>query len=646
MNHLQSEKSPYLLQHADNPVDWYPWGDEAFQKAASEDKPVFLSIGYSTCHWCHVMAHESFEDGALAALLNRDFVPVKVDREERPDVDAVYMSVCHALTGSGGWPLTVIMTPEQKPFFAGTYFPKRRRYGRPGLTDILEQIARLWQQDREQLLTTSEEIAAAIAEDRPSDAKEPERELLRQGYTLFLRQFDEKWGGFGPAPKFPSPHNLLFLMRYAELEKEPNALAMVETTLEAMARGGIHDQFGGGFSRYSTDERWLVPHFEKMLYDNALLLMAYGRAYQITGKALYADTAGRTADYILRELSGESGVFFCGQDADSDGVEGKYYVFTPEEISEALGEEAGREICRLYGITKNGHFEGKSIPNRIGQKESPLPAEDERLAKLRAYRPHRTALHKDDKILLSWNAWTILALAQAGRILANERYSEAAKRAAQFIGDHMTDERNRLYLRWRDGEAAHAGQLEDYAVYALALTALYRLTFDPAYLQNAVQRARQMVDLFEDKERGGYFLTAADAEQLIARPKETYDGALPSGNSVAAVVLQRLASLTGEAFWQEAADRQLRFLAGEIDSYPAGHSFALTAIPEELDSFLRAHPAESLHVLVKTAENAEVLAACAPFTAAYPIPESGAAWYLCENGACRAPVSDFHKLPL
>lgn len=664
MNHLQSEKSPYLLQHADNPVDWYPWGDEAFHKAVSEDKPVFLSIGYSTCHWCHVMAHESFEDTAVAALLNRDFVAVKVDREERPDVDAVYMSVCHALTGSGGWPLTVILTPRQKPFFAGTYFPKRRRYGRPGLTDILEQTARLWRQDREQLLNAGEEITAVIARDQPSGAKEPERELLRQGYALLRRQFDQRWGGFSPAPKFPAPHNLLFLMRYAELEKEPDALAMAEKTLEAMARGGIHDQFGGGFSRYSTDEKWLVPHFEKMLYDNALLLMAYGRAYQITGTALYADTACRTADYILRELTDESGGFFCGQDADSDGVEGKYYTFTPEEVFEALGEEAGREICQLYGITKSGHFEGKNIPNRIGQKEPPLPADDIRLKKLRAYRLHRTALHRDDKILLSWNAWTIIALAQAGRILTNERYSEAAKRAAKFIEDHMTDEQNRLYLRWRDGEAAHAGQLEDYAVYALALTALYRLTFDPSYLQNAVQRARQMMELFEDRVGGGYFLTAADAERLIIRPKETYDGALPSGNSAAAMVLQRLALLTGETFFREAADRQLRFLAGEVDSYPAGHSFALTAmadalyphrelvcavkegIPKELGRFLRIHPAESLHLLVKTAENAEALAACAPFTAAYPIPEGGTAWYLCEDGACRAPESDFHKLPL
>ena len=664
MNHLQNEKSPYLLQHAGNPVDWYPWGREVFQKAASEDKPVFLSIGYSTCHWCHVMAHESFEDAEVAELLNRDFVSVKVDREERPDVDAVYMSVCQALTGSGGWPLTVIMSPGQKPFFAGTYFPKSRRYGQPGLIDILTQTARLWKQDRNQLLQAGEQIAAALRQEQPSNAKEPGKGLIRQGYRLLRRQFDTEWGGFGSAPKFPTPHNLLFLMRYAELEKEPEALAMAEDTMEAMARGGIHDQFGGGFSRYSTDRMWLAPHFEKMLYDNALLLMAYGRAYQIIGREMYADTARRTADYILRELTDEKGGFFCGQDADSDGVEGKYYVFTPREIHEALGEEDGRKICRLYGITESGNFEGKSIPNRIGQAQPPLRRDDARLQTLRAYRLGRTDLHKDDKILLSWNAWAIIALAQAGRILSDERYSGAALRAARFIEDNMTDGQNRLYLRWRDGEAAHAGQLDDYAVYALALTELYRLTFDPMYLKMAMERARQMVTLFEDREHGGYFITAIDAEQLIARPKETYDGAVPSGNSAAAAVLQRLASLTGEAIWQEAADRQFRFLAGETGRYPAGYSFALTAmagalyprrelvcavssgIPEELNEFLRTHPADGLSILVKTAETAGALAECAPFTKAYPIPQSGAAWYLCENGACQAPVPDFSRLPL
>ncbi len=664
MNHLQTEKSPYLLQHAANPVDWYPWTAKAFEQAAAQDKPVFLSIGYSTCHWCHVMAHESFEDTRIAEILNQDFVCVKVDREERPDVDAVYMEVCHALTGAGGWPLTIIMTPEQKPFFAGTYFPKNRRYGQPGLTDILEQIARMWKNDRTQLLEAGEQIAEAIGQASPPHGKEPDKELLRQGYRLFCQRFDTQWGGFGPAPKFPAPHNLLFLMRYARLEQEPHALAMAEATLEAMERGGIHDQFGGGFSRYSTDEKWLAPHFEKMLYDNALLLIVYGRAYQITGKESYADTARRTADYILRELTDGSGGFFCGQDADSDGVEGKYYLFTPAQVREALGETDAQEICRRYGITEQGNFEGKSIPNRIGQEAPPVPADDQRLQRLRAYRTQRTALHKDDKILLSWNAWTILALAQAGRILKEERYSRAAKRAAQFIEENMTDGKNRLYLRWRDSEAAHAGQLEDYAVYALALTELYRLTLEPVYLQHAVERARQMVDLFEDKEHGGYFITASDAERLIARPKETYDGAMPSGNSTAAAVLCRLAAFTGEPCWQDAANRQLQFIAGEAEHYPAGYAFALTAladalyphrelvcassagVPQELIQFLQAHPAEDLSILVKTVENAEALAVCAPFTKDYPVPKSGAAWYLCENGACHAPVSEFGKLQL
>ena len=610
MNHLQSEKSPYLLQHVENPVDWYPWGTAAFEKAVSEDKPVFLSIGYSTCHWCHVMAHESFEDTQVASLLNRDFVPIKVDREERPDVDAVYMSVCQALTGSGGWPLTVIMTPGQKPFFAGTYFPKYRRCAQPGLLDILNQISRLWKEGREQLLQAGEQISAALTQESPSTGKKPDKNLLYKGYQLFRRQFDGKWGGFGTAPKFPTPHNLLFLMRYAALEQEPFALTMAEATLESMARGGIHDQFGGGFSRYSTDERWLAPHFEKMLYDNALLLMAYVNAYQITGKETYADTAYRTANYILRELSHKSGGFFCGQDADSDGEEGKYYLFTPEEVCAVLGEEEGREICSLYRITEEGNFEGRSIPNRIGQEEPALPMDDERLKKLCACRLGRAALHKDDKILLSWNAWTILAMARAGRVLEDERYCKAAAAAVQFIENNMTDRQNRLFLRWRDGEAANTGQLEDYAVYALALTELYRLTFDPAYLQNALERARQMVELFEDKEHGGYFITAYDAEQLIARPKETYDGAIPSGNSVAAAVLQRLAGLTGEPFWQEAADRQFCFLTGEIEHYPMGYSFALNAlasalyphrelictvkggVPGELGEFLKSHPSE------------------------------------------------------
>ena len=664
MNRLQYEKSPYLLQHRDNPVDWYAWGEEAFAKAAAEDKPVFLSIGYSTCHWCHVMAHESFEDDAVAARLNADFVCVKVDREERPDVDAVYMAVCQALTGSGGWPLTIIMTPEQQPFFAGTYFPKYRRYGQPGLMGILEQVAQLWQRERGSLLQTSQEITAAVMHGEINRSREPEAALLDKAYRIYQRQFDAVWGGFGAAPKFPAPHNLLFLMRYGQQAQEPQGLVMAEATLYAMARGGLQDHIGGGFSRYSTDDYWLVPHFEKMLYDNALLLLAYLQAYQRTHKDDYAVVSHRTAKYILRELTDCQGGFYCGQDADSDGVEGKYYVFTPQEVVAVLGTEDGQIFNQRYGITEEGNFEGRSIPNRIGQLAEEWPLDDERLRKLYAYRLRRATLHKDDKVLLSWNSWAIMALAQAGRVLDEPRYLQAAVKAQQFIEANMIDGQNRLYLRWRDGEAGNAAQLDDYAGYALALLELYHATFAPVYLQQAIWRAQQMVDLFADRQNGGYFLTAHDAEKLIVRPKETYDGAMPSGNSVAAMVLQRLAALSGEVQWQQAADKQMAFLAGEADYYPAGHSFALLAmadglyphrelvcasragVPQELEQYLREHPADGLAVLVKTPGNAEALAVCAPFTAEYAIPEQGAMYYLCQNGACQAPVTEFARLRL
>lgn len=661
-NRLKQEKSPYLLQHGENPVDWYPWCGEAFQRAKREERPVFLSIGYSTCHWCHVMAHESFEDREVAELLNRDFISIKVDREERPDIDAVYMSVCQAVTGSGGWPLTILMTPEQKPFFAGTYFPKRGTCGRPGLMELLERVAFLWKNDREALLSAGSQITAAISRDRAGNGREPDRNLLARAYAQLAERFDPKWGGFGDAPKFPTPHNLLFLLRYGDAAREPNAMKMAEITLEAMARGGIQDQIGGGFSRYSTDEMWLVPHFEKMLYDNALLLMAYAKAYQYTGKEKYAETTRRTADYILRELTGSEGGFLCGQDADSGGVEGKYYVFTPEEVKAVLGEADGADFCRLYDITDAGNFEGQSIPNRIAARESGWARDDARLRSLYDYRLGRTRLHKDDKTLLSWNAWTIWALVRAGQALGARHYIEAAVRARKFIKEKMTDETDRLYLRYRDGEAAHMGQLEDYAAYALALLELYRVTFDAAYLQEAIHRTRQMAALFEDKENGGYYLTAVDAERLITRPKETYDGAIPSGNSAAAAALRALASLTGEREWQEAAKRQLHFLAGEIACYPAGSCFGLLAmmeelyphrelicvtaggLPDALRLYLKEHPADDLQILLKTAENAAALSRCVPFTKDYPIPEQGAVYYLCENGACKAPVTEFRQL--
>ena len=663
-NRLKQEKSPYLMQHGENPVDWYPWCDEAFLTAAREDKPIFLSIGYSTCHWCHVMAHESFADSEVADLLNRAFISIKVDREERPDIDAVYMSVCQAMTGSGGWPLTIFMTPEQKPFFAGTYFPKYGGYGRFGLMDLLEWVADLWKNNREELLRAGSQITAAINQEQTGNGQKPNRSLVERAYSQLAKRFDHKWGGFGAAPKFPTPHNLLFLMRYADTLQESNAMKMAEITLEDMAKGGIFDHIGGGFSRYSTDEMWMVPHFEKMLYDNTLLLIAYVKAYQYTKRECFADTANRTARYILRELSSVEGGYYCGQDADSEGVEGKYYVFTPEEVKAVLGEGDGEEFCRLYDITDSGNFEGKSIPNRIHSSENGWEMDDPRLGKLYNYRLSRTQLHKDDKILLSWNAWAMIAFAKAGQALEEPSYLDAAIRIHDFIESKMVTEHDRLYLRYRDGEAAYVGQLEDYGVYALALLELYRATFNVNYLKAAVHRAKQMVELFEDKNKGGYFMTAFDGEQLIARPKETNDGAMPSGNSVAAMVLQTLASLTGELEWQSAADRQLSFLAGEIGKYPSASCFGVLAmmaalyphrelvcatsdgLPGEFTAYFREQPADDLQVLLKTRENAETLAECAPFTKDYPIPEQGSMYYLCEGGACKAPVSDFSQLNL
>lgn len=665
MNHLKNEKSPYLLQHVHNPVDWHPWGKEAFQKAKEKDCPVFLSIGYSTCHWCHVMAHESFEDEEVAAFLNSHYICIKVDREERPDIDSVYMAACQAVTGAGGWPLTAVLTPDQKPFFVGTYFPKHRRYGHPGLLEILQEIDLLWRGDREKVTEAGREITEAISGQSHKAGREPEKKILERAVALYQRQYDKEWGGFGSAPKFPAPHNLSFLLFYSMLEKDKEALEMAEHTLDAMARGGINDQIGGGFSRYSTDEKWLAPHFEKMLYDNALLSIAYLDAFQITQKDSYADTARRTLDYVLRELTGPKGEFYCGQDADSEGVEGKYYLFTPEEVLDVLGNDDGTAFCQIYDITDGGNFEGKSIPNLIGQGHSPWPFGDVRLKKLYDYRRTRTVLHRDDKVILSWNGWMIMAMAKASRILDDTRFEDASVSADRFIRDHMMDENGRLYLRWREGEAAYMGQLDDYAVYGLALLELYRATYQPFYLADAVRIAGQMMDLFEDQENGGYFLTAKDAETLIARPKETYDGAIPSGNSAAAALLGQLAQYTCDPVWIEGMERQAAFLAEISKDYPAGYSFAMQAflrilypsrelvcvtagdrLPEVLKNDLVKNADLNLAVILKTGKNQAELEKAVPFIRDYKIPEEGEMYYLCQNGMCMTPERDFEKLKI
>ncbi len=666
-NHLIDEKSPYLLQHAHNPVDWFPWGNEAFEKAKREDKPIFLSIGYSTCHWCHVMERESFEDSEAAEALNGDFVSIKVDREERPDIDAVYMSVCQAMTGSGGWPLTIIMTPDQKPFFAATYLPKHTRYGGLGLVELLTEVANQWRHDKKKLLSSGDEISGYISRqaERTSKSDEPTVELLRSAANVFRSSFDKSFGGFGNAPKFPSAHNLLFLLRYSSLEHDSSARSMAEKTLEQMYRGGIFDHIGGGFSRYSTDGRWLVPHFEKMLYDNAMLTMAYIEAYRLSGRGLFKTAAEKTINYVLNELSGQGGGFCCGQDADSDGVEGKYYVFTPAEIKKVLGEDDGNVFCRWFGITQAGNFEGKSILNLLDNKdfENENPHITELCEKLYKYRLERTRLHLDDKILTSWNGLIITALAKASQILDNQSYLQSAETAAKFIADNLTDKNGRLHVRWRDGEAAHAGQLDDYAFYCLALLELYRATFNAEYLEKAVFFAGQMISGFFDETNNGFYLNAEDSEQLIFRPKEVYDGAIPSGNSAAAAVLLDLAALTGETKWREYADRQLSFLAAHAKEYPVGFSFSLLAmtkalypsaklicvsaeseIPLPLKSFLNDMPLSNISVLFKTKQNERQLAAAAPFTAQYPIPDKGAVYYLCKNGACEKPTEDLEEI--
>lgn len=658
-NRLQNERSPYLLQHAENPVGWYAWGQEAFQAARREDKPIFLSIGYSTCHWCHVMAHESFEDEAVAEAVNRSFIPIKVDREERPDVDGVYMSACVAMTGSGGWPLTALLAPDQKPFWVGTYLPKGQ------LLSLLEQVSRLWREDRAGLLAAGEQLTAHLRQEEEAWPGAPSRRLAEEGAALFARSFDAQWGGFGGPPKFPSAHNLLFLLRYGQTAGDPHAVEMAEATLEHMYRGGLFDHVGGGFSRYATDRKWLVPHFEKMLYDNALLALAYTEAYQMSHRPWCRAVVCRTLDYVLAELSDPQGGFYCGQDADSDGVEGKYYVFTPEELIRVLGPADGAAFCRRFGVGPKGNFEGKSIPNLI---DAPDWAEEPDglealLQKGYAYRRGRTALHRDDKVLTAWNGLTIAALARAGLVLDEPRYLEAAEGAAEFLSRELVDGRGRLLARWRAGEAAHPGKLDDYAFLAWGLLELHAATFRVELLDEAHRLAGLLLDLFFDGEKGGFYPYASDGEQLITRTKDAYDGAMPSGNAVAALVLSRLARLTGEGRWRAAADLQLGWLAGAAAGYPAGHGFTLLTLleelwptaelicaaqetPEELTAFLRKGARPGLTVLVKTPESQTALAALAPFMADYPCPAKGARYYLCRNGACARPVDRIGDLEL
>jgi len=589
-NSLIEEKSHYLLQHAENPVDWYPWGEKAFEKARKENKPIFLSIGYSTCHWCHVMAHESFEDEEVARILNKSFVSIKVDREERPDVDMVYMAACQAITLKGGWPLSVFMTPEGKPFFAGTYFPKTGRMGMPGFLDLANQIAAAWQNNRGPLLEASEKITIGI-QPRPSKGSITELGLdtLKKGYDQLAQAFDPKWGGFGSAPKFPTPHNLTFILRWHKRSGEANALHMVEKTLDGMRAGGIFDHIGYGFSRYSVDERWLVPHFEKMLYDQAMLAMAYTEAYQSTGKAQHGKVVDEILTYVLRDMTSPEGGFYTAEDADSEGKEGLFYVWTPGEIKDQLGKDLAELFCRYYDVGTHGNFEdGRSILHaRIpldkfaaGQKMEVAELEkllEEGREKLFLARERRIHPLKDDKVLTSWNGLMIAAMAKAYQALGDQAYVDAAQRAAGFILDNLKKD-NRLFRRYRDGEVAHPGYLDDYANFVWGLIELYEATFEPSYLEEAMALNNAMIDLFWDKTHGGFFYSGRDNEVLIKQSKEIYDGAIPSSNSVATLNLARLSRITDEVNLERKAEEVAGTFAKRIKAYPSAYTQFLAAL--------------------------------------------------------------------
>lgn len=639
-NHLSGQTSPYLLQHADNPVDWYPWCPEAFERAEREDRPVFLSIGYSTCHWCHVMARESFEDPEIALLLNECFISIKVDREERPDIDNVYLAVCQALTGSGGWPTSIFLTPDRKPFFAGTYFPKTSRGGMIGFRELLMAIAAKWKTDREKLLRSADELVAQLKRADSSGGK-IDPSLPELAAALLRQSFDRDAGGFGHAPKFPAPHNLLFLMDYYEKHGNRSALEMAETTLRQMYRGGLFDHVGYGFSRYSTDRQFLVPHFEKMLYDNALLILAYAKAFDVTQNPFYREAAEKTADYVLRELTGPGGEFYCAQDADSGGVEGAYYVFRPEEILRVLGEELGRRFNQVYGITEEGNFEGNSIPNLLGGGEPDAELEA-CLPKLRAYRRERAALHLDDKVLTSWNSLMIAALAALYRASGDGRYLSAAERTERFLAENLR-QGDALFAGFREGRHSGPGFLDDYAGYVFAQTALYDATLDERYLNAARQFTDRAVSLFRSGEGGGYTLSGRENEELILPTRETFDGAMPSGNSMMAWNLVRLISLTDDDRYVDLAEEQLNFLEGDAKRYPAGCCFYLLALSHYLD------PPRHVTVILKDETDREPLRGyfgldtdvrvISPPTEKFPLLNRETTYYVCRDHACLPPAS-------
>ena len=682
-NKLIHEKSPYLLQHAFNPVDWYGWHDEAFQKAKKEDKPIFLSIGYSTCHWCHVMERESFEDEHVAELMNEVFVAIKVDREERPDIDNVYMTVCQMMTGSGGWPLTIIMTPDKKPFFAATYLPKESRFGRMGMMELIPKIQQVWQGQRDKVEQSAKEITAHLKSTSTTSSAELSEKIVQRTFRDLSHRFDEQKGGFSEAPKFPTPHNLLFLMRYYHRTKEKAALAMVEKTLTEMRRGGIFDHLGFGFHRYATDKNWLLPHFEKMLYDQAMLILAYAEAYQLTREEMYAQTVREIITYVLRDMTAADGGFCSAEDADSEGVEGKFYVWTKDEIDAILGKDFDW-FCQLYHTSPDGNFSEEATGHRTGanilHRQESLQefaaahgwAAAELLSKVEIarqqlfiVRENRIHPHKDDKILTDWNGLMIAALAVAGRVLKESSYIRAAEKAVDFIEKNLIDADGHLLHRYRDGEAGIPAFVDDYAFLIWGLIELHQTTQNHKYLEKAMELNSVFIDRFWDEKNGGFFSTAENGENLLVRQKEIYDGAIPSGNSVTMYNLLRLAKLTGNSSYAEKANRLARAFAGSVNNMPSAYTFLLSAVDfadgpsyeivivgepeaedtkELLDACHNEYLPHKVVVLKSLEAETPYLTQIAEFVKDYDSLDGKATAYVCQNFSCQLPTTDKHHM--
>ncbi|MFH1674647.1 MAG: thioredoxin domain-containing protein [Pseudomonadota bacterium] len=679
-NRLSHEKSPYLLEHADNPVDWYPWGPEAFEKAGKEGKPIFLSIGYSTCHWCHVMARESFQDQEVARLMNDAFVSIKVDREERPDIDNIYMTICQMMTGGGGWPLTIIMTPDKQAFFAETYLPKQSRFGKIGMLELILRIKEIWTTRRAEAVQAASQVTASLQQvSRDSPGEELDVSVLNTAHEELVRRFDEKHGGFGGAPKFPTPHILSFLLRYWKRTGNDHALTMVEKTLQALRRGGIYDHIGFGFHRYSTDAEWLVPHFEKMLYDQALTALSFIEVYQVTRRPQYRETAEEIFAYIIRDMTAPEGGFFSAEDAESEGEEGRFYVWTDEEIRGTLGDKADL-IVKVLSVSKEGNYEDEISHRKTGKNvlhlKKPLPALSEELGipyeelnksiekareRLFEAREERVHPHKDDKILTDWNGLMIAALAKGAQAFDNTTYSEAAVRAANFILRNMRGPNGRLLHRYRDGEAAIKAKLNDSVFLVWGLIELYEATFEVRYLQTALELNRDLLTHFWDDRGGGFYLTADDDENLPIRPKEIHDGALPSGNSVAMLNLFRLGRITGRYDLEEKAVRIGRSFSGTITQSPSAHTHLMMAVdyatgptyeitiagyPRKEDTItmiqtLRKTFVPNKVVLFRPIEEVSpAIVRIAEFTKNHTGIDGKATAYVCRNHACKEPTTD------